>query len=73
MARLVRMQWQTEGRCTGLAAENDALRSQLERERAQAAAESAAIHEELVAFRQTRRYRLASLLARPLEALRRRR
>jgi hypothetical protein len=73
MARLVRMQWQTEGRATGLAAENDALRTQLERERAQTHEESVAIHEELAAFRQTRRYRLASLLARPLEALRRRR
>jgi hypothetical protein len=73
MARLVRMQWQTEGRRVDLAAENDALRGQLERERARAREESAAIHAELAAFRRTRRYRLASLLARPLEALRRRR
>ena len=69
----MQMQWQTEGRCSGLAAENDALRGQLERERAQAREESVAIHEELAAFRRTRRYRLASLLARPFEALRRRR
>ncbi len=73
MARLVRLQWQTEGRCAALAAENSALRDELDRERGRAHAEAVAIHEELAAFRRTRRYRLASLLARPLEALRRRR
>jgi hypothetical protein len=71
MARLVRVQWQTEGRYAVLAAENTALRNQIERERAQAREEAVAVHEELAAFRRTRRYRLASLLARPLEALRR--
>lgn len=71
MARLVRVQWQTEGRCTGLAVENAALREQLDRERTQAREEAVAIHEELAAFRRTRRYRLASWLARPFEALRR--
>lgn len=73
MARLVRMQWQTEGRCQGLATENAALREEIERERARSAEHSAAIHRELKAFRRTRRYRLATLLARPFEALRRRR
>jgi hypothetical protein len=71
MARLVRMQWQTEGRYAALAIENESLREQLEQERARAHSEALAIHAELDAFRRTRRYRLASLLARPVEALRR--
>jgi len=73
MARLVRLQWQTESRCSMLAAENEALRDQMERDSRRARAEATAIHEQLAAFRRTRRYRLASLLARPLDALRRRR
>lgn len=72
MARLVRLQWQTEGRCQTLATENAALREELERERDRSRDESVAIHEELEAFRRTRRFRLASLLARPFDALRRR-
>jgi hypothetical protein len=62
MARLVRVQWQTEGRCAAFAAESEALREQLDQERKQ-----------MAAFQRTRRYRLAQLLARPLDALRRRR
>jgi hypothetical protein len=61
MARLVRVQWQTESRCWGLTVENQALRDQ-----------ARATQEQLAALKRTRRYRLASLLARPLDALRRR-
>jgi hypothetical protein len=61
MGRLVRMQWQAEGRSAALAVENEALRDQ-----------ARATHEQLAAFKRTRRHRLASLLARPLDALRRR-
>lgn len=68
MARLVRLQWQTEGRAEALAAENEALRGELEREREA----GAAARREAAALKETRRYRLASLLARPLELLRRR-
>jgi hypothetical protein len=68
MARLVRLQWQTEGRANTLAAENLALRGALEREREA----GDAARRDVAALQATRRYRLASLLARPLELLRRR-
>lgn len=98
MARLVRLQGQTDWRCavlarenSGLSTENAALRAHLEEERARARQEVAAAQSrfeeeraraqgeaavawgQLEAFRQTRRYRLATLLGRPLDALRRRR
>jgi hypothetical protein len=83
MARLVRLQWQTEQRChvfatetaalraetAALRLESTALREQLERERR----DFAALRGELEAVRRTRRYRVAQLLARPLDVLRRRR
>ena len=68
MARLVRLQWQTEGRASTLAAESEALRAELDREREA----GAAARREVAALKATRRYRLGSLLARPLELLRRR-
>ena len=96
MARLVRLQGQTDWRCgvltgenSGLWAENAALRKdleeereraqkglaaareQVEEERARAREETAAAWGQLEAFRRTRRYRLATLLGRPLDALRR--
>src|SRR5262249_5507633 len=68
MARLVRVQWQTESYGAGLAAGNERLRGTLAagRERRGGAEEG------LDAIRRTRRYRLASFLSRPLDALRRR-
>jgi hypothetical protein len=69
MARLVRLQWQTEDRLGALRYENELLRDALERERVRAGA----AHQQLTAFQRTRRHRLASLLARPLDALRSRR
>jgi hypothetical protein len=69
MARLVRLQWQTEDRLGALRYENELLRDALERERVRAGA----AHQQLTAFQRTRRHRLASLLGRPLDALRRRR
>jgi hypothetical protein len=96
MARLVRLQDQTEWRCgvlthenAGLSTENAALRQHLEEERARASEavaaarveveeerarareEAAAAWSQLEAFRRTRRYRLARLVGRPLDALRR--
>ncbi len=50
-----------------------AARSQVEEERARAREEVAAASGQLEGFRRTRRYRLATLLGRPLDALRRRR
>src|SRR5437588_9826681 len=77
MARLVRLQGQTDWRCgvltgenSGLWAENAALRKHLEEERARSREETAAAWGQLEAFRRTRRYRLATLLGRPLDALR---
>ena len=72
MARLVRVQWQAESRAATLAAENAALRDEIERERVEARAAVAAAHTALAAFQRTRRYRLARLLGRPLDVLRRR-
>jgi len=96
MARLVRLQGQTDWRCGVLTGENSALwtenaalrkhleeervraqqelaaaREQAEEERASAREAAAAAWGQLEAFRRTRRYRLASLLGRPLDALRR--
>lgn len=80
MARLVRLQWQTDHRCDALQLENSALRTQnaamqeqIGRERAQAHEEIAAARSTLETMRRTRRYRLATLLARPFDAARRRR
>jgi hypothetical protein len=69
MARLVRVQWQTESYGAGLAVENERLRGELDRERERARR----ANEELDAVRRTRRYRLAAMLGRPFDALRRRR
>jgi hypothetical protein len=76
MARLVRVQWQTDERCMALTQENSelrdaivALRGQLEQAREEIAAASA----ERDFIYQTRRYRIGALLARPFDALRDRR
>ena len=84
MARLIRLQWQTDHRCDALLQENAALRDEnaavraetvaahdlLQGERAQANERLVAARLELEGVLATRRYRLGALLARPLDALR---
>lgn len=70
MARLVRLQWQTQGLAATLTAENAVLRERVESERDRAQADLEAVHAELSALRATRRWRLACRLARPFDGLR---
>jgi hypothetical protein len=80
LARLVRRERQASGRYVGAVAEVGRLRSQAEQREheaaalglrvAEASAEIARLEESLGVLRGTRRYRLASRLARPLDRLR---
>ena len=73
MARLVRLQWQTDERCVALTHEISALRAEivrLHRQIEEAREETAAAAAEVEFIYTTRRYRLGALLARPLDALR---
>ena len=81
MARLVRLQWQSDSRAGMLAVENAILVEERERERSAAAEEVSALiersrreREELERamrdLKSTRRYRLAGAVARPLDRLR---
>ncbi len=72
MARLVRLQWQTQGLATTLTHENGVLRDRMELEAQRAQRDLEAVHAELRALRATARWRLACRIARPFDALRRR-
>ncbi len=74
--RLTRLQWATESRALLLSLENEALRDRLQEERANIEDERGRIRDHWAAldsFKRTRRYRLARLLGRPLDLVRRRR
>jgi len=73
LARLARSQWYAQGMAAQLRVENQVLRQELNEAKAAAQeAHSAALraHADLEEFKRTRRYRLARLQARPLDALR---
>ncbi len=73
LARLVRLQWQSESRAVANLGEADRLSSLLDQAQARLThVESAArvATEQLEAFRSTRRYRLACRIAAPLDRLR---
>jgi hypothetical protein len=67
MARLARVQWQTESRALGAAREAEMLRDRV----LDAEARAAEAEGRLAALRGTRRFRFAAALARPLDRLRR--
>ncbi|MEA2388299.1 MAG: hypothetical protein QOG41_1072 [Thermoleophilaceae bacterium] len=74
LARLARSQWYAEGAAASLRVENAVLRRQLVEARAaaeEARSRLARFEAQVAAFKRTRRYRLAQLQARPLDALRR--
>jgi hypothetical protein len=76
LARLARRQSETEGRVAALMLENEGLRNKLNDERRLAASHYADVENlrsVLAELKGTRRYRIASALAKPLDALRRRR
>ena len=73
--RLTRLQWATEARALLLDLENEALRDQLQAERARLEDEREQIRSHwsgIDSFKRSRRYRLAHLLGKPLDLLRRR-
>ena len=73
--RLTRLQWATEARALLLDLENEALRDQLQAERAKLEDEREQIRGHwsgIDSFKRSRRYRLAHLLGKPLDLLRRR-
>ena len=76
VARLTRRQSETEARVAALMLENEGLRNELNNERRLAASHYADVENLRSVFAElkgTRRYRMASALAKPLDALRRRR
>lgn len=73
MSRLVRLNWRADSTRHALEQHHQDLSERLqraERDAERAHAEAAAARAELTAFRDTRRYRLAQALARPLDRLR---
>jgi hypothetical protein len=73
--RLMRLQWATESRALLLSLENEALRDQLQAERTNIEDERGRIRDHwdaLADFKRSRRYRLARLLGKPLDLVRRR-
>ncbi|MDX6674248.1 MAG: hypothetical protein QOH11_1666 [Solirubrobacteraceae bacterium] len=73
--RLTRLEWATEARALLMRLENEALRDQLQEERASIEDERGRIREHwnaVESFKGSRRYRLAQLLGKPLDRLRRR-
>jgi hypothetical protein len=74
--RLTRLQWATEARALLMSLENESLRDQLQQERANMEDERGRIGDHWSAvesFKRTRRYRVAQLVGKPLDLLRRRR
>ena len=74
LARLVRLEWHAQGRLAAAAEHNRTLRERLEiadRERAEAEAALTAATRSLRQLQTTRRYRVITALARPLDAARR--
>jgi hypothetical protein len=73
--RLLRLQWATESRVLLMGMENEALRDQLQAERANIEEERGRIRDHWDAvedFKRSRRYRLARLVGKPLDLVRRR-
>jgi hypothetical protein len=73
--RLTRLQWATESRALLMSLENEALRDQLQAERGAIEDERARIREQwgaVEAFKRTRRYRLARVVGRSVDLVRRR-